>query len=71
MNEKIEHMKYLKIENNKAFFIKDKNQPNSWTAIDQIGKEYLLKLLEYEICEDCELDEYDENNLSNKTTQII
>lgn len=64
-------MKYLKIENNKAFFIKDKNQPNSWTEIDQIGKEDLLKLLESAICEDFKLDAYDENNLANKAHQII
>ena len=52
-------MKDLKIENNKAVFIKDKDQPKSWTEIDQIGKEDLLKLLESAICEDFELDAYD------------
>lgn len=64
-------MKYLKIEDNKAFFIKDKSQPDSWTEIDQIEKEDLLKLLDSATNEDFELDVYDENNLANKAHQII
>ena len=38
-------MKYLKIEDNKVFFIKDKSQPSTWTEIDQIEKNDLLNLL--------------------------
>ena len=51
-------MKYLKIENNKAFYLKDKNQPSIWTEIDQIEKEDLLRLLDYAVNEDFELDTY-------------
>lgn len=71
MNEKVEHMKYLKIEDNKAFFIKDKNQADSWVEIDQIEKEDLLKLLDSATNEDFELDPYNEANLGNKAHQII
>lgn len=71
MNEKTDRMKYLKIEDNKALFIKDKNQPDSWTEIDQIGKEDLMKLLDYATTEDFEFDPYDENLLGNKAHQII
>ena len=72
MNEKIEHMKYLKIEDNKAFFIKDKSQSNDWVEIDQIEKENLLKLLDYATNEEnFELDTYVESSLANKAHQII
>ncbi len=64
-------MKYLKIEDNKAFFIKDKSRPNDWVEIDQIEKDDLLKLLDYATNEDFELDAYDENFLANKAHQII
>ena len=40
-------MKYLKIENNKGYFIKDKNTPENWTEIDLIEKDDLLSLLDY------------------------
>nr|WP_297167080.1 hypothetical protein [uncultured Dysgonomonas sp.] len=71
MKEKTEHMKYLKIENNKGFFIKDKSQSDIWTEIDQIEKDDLLKLLDYASSEDFELDPYDESKLANKAHQII
>jgi hypothetical protein len=72
MNEKIEHMKYLKIEDNKAFFIKVKSQPSAWTEIDQIEKEDLLKLLDYATNEEnFDIDAYDESSLANKAHQII
>lgn len=64
-------MKYLKIEDNKAFFIKDKAQPDDWTEIDQIEKEHLLKLLDYAIEEDFEMENYDEAVLGHKAHQII
>ncbi|MBF4518666.1 hypothetical protein IRZ71_20110 [Flavobacterium sp. ANB] len=64
-------MKYLKIEENKGHFIKDKNQPEVWNDIDQIEKDDLLKLLEYATNENFELDAYDENLLGNKAHQII
>lgn len=64
-------MKYLKIEDNKGFFIKDKAQPNDWTEIDKIEKDDLLKLLDYAIEDNFEIDEYDEAILGHKAHQII
>lgn len=31
-------MKYLRIDDNQAFFIKGKTQPENWTEIDKIEK---------------------------------
>ena len=64
-------MKYLKIEDNKGYFIKDKTQLAVWTEIDQIEKDDLLKLLDNATNDDFELDLYDENLLGNKAHQII
>ena len=64
-------MKYLKIEENKGYFIKDKGQPDQWTEIDKIEKDDLLKLLDYATTEDFEFDQYNEAILGNKAHQII
>ncbi len=64
-------MKYLKIDNNKAFFIKDKAQPENWTEIDNIEKEDLMKLLDFATEDDFEMDDYNEGLLANKAHQII
>ena len=64
-------MKFLKIDNNKAFFIKDKVQPGIWTMIDQIEKSDIIKLLDYAISEEFEMDSYNEDSLANKAHQII
>ncbi|MCT1529968.1 hypothetical protein M3B46_03110 [Sphingobacterium daejeonense] len=64
-------MKYLKIENHKGHFIKDKRNPTVWTEIDQIDKDDLLNLLDIATKEDFELDDYDETILGNKAHQII
>lgn len=64
-------MKYLKIEDNKAFFIKDKAQPENWTEIDKIEKDDLLKLLDYATEDDFEMDIYEETILGHKAHQII
>lgn len=64
-------MKYLKIENHKGYFIKDKNKPTDWAEIDQIEKDDLLNLLDIATKEEFELDSYDEANLGNKAHQII
>lgn len=65
-------MKYLKIENNKGYFIKDKNTPESWIEIDLIEKDDLLKLLDYAVEEDTfEYDEYNNEQLQNKAHNII
>lgn len=64
-------MKYLKIENNKGYYIKESASPTNWIEIDQIEKEDLLKLLDLATNADFELDVYDENLLGNKAHQII
>jgi hypothetical protein len=64
-------MKFLKIENNKGYFIKDKNQPDKWFEIDQIEKTELMTLLDYAIEEDFEMDEFKEADIQHKAHQII
>jgi len=64
-------MKYLKISENKGHFLKDKNQPENWTEIDQIEKDDLLKLLDIASNEVFEFDLYDEDIIGNKAHQII
>jgi hypothetical protein len=64
-------MKYLKIEDHKGHFIKDKNYPTVWTEIDKIEKDDLLNLLDIATNEDFEFDPYDEAVLGNKAHQII
>lgn len=64
-------MKFLKIENNQAFFLRDKKQPEQWSKIDEIEKEDLLNLLDYATDESFEVDPYDEALLANKAHQII
>ncbi|MFT4802475.1 MAG: hypothetical protein ACI93N_002253 [Flavobacteriaceae bacterium] len=65
-------MKYLKIDNNQGFFIKDKTQTENWTEIDKIEKDDLLKLLDYIIeDDDFEMDIYNVEILGNKAHQII
>jgi len=64
-------MKYLKIDDNKASFIKDKTQPKIWTEIDKIEKEDLMNLLDFATDDDFEMDEYNEDILANKAHQII
>lgn len=64
-------MKYLKIEDNKGFFIKDNNQPTIWTEIDQIEKNDLLNLLNWATNEEFVIDIYEEEKIGNKAHQII
>jgi hypothetical protein len=64
-------MKFLKIENNKVFFIKDKSQPDNWTEIYQMEKNDLMKLLDFATEEDFEMDDFDENLIQHKAHQII
>jgi len=64
-------MKYLKISDNKGYFIKDKNLAESWTEIDQIEKDDILKLLDIASTEDFEIDLYEEAIMGNKAHQII
>lgn len=64
-------MKFLKIENNKGYFINDPKQPDNWFELDKIEKNDLLLLLDYAINEDFEMDEYIESNIQHKAHQII
>lgn len=64
-------MKYLKIDDNKGYFIKDVTNPTIWIEIDQIEKDDLLNLLDTATNQDFELDAYDENLIANKAHQII
>lgn len=64
-------MKYLKIENNKGYYIKNTASSTNWIEIDQIEKDDLLNLLDLATNEDFEFDAYDENLLANKAHQII
>lgn len=64
-------MKYLQINNNQGFFLKDKAQPTSWTEIDKIEKDDLMNLLDFATEDGFEMDAYDETTLGNKAHQII
>ena len=60
-------MKYLKIDDNKGHFTTD---GSSWLPIDQIDKNQLLKLLDFALEEDFEMDEFSEKDLANQAHQI-
>ena len=64
-------MKYLKIEDNKGYFLKDKTNPDEWTEIDLIDKNDLMKLLESASEPDFEMDAYNEGLIQHKAHQII
>lgn len=64
-------MKYLKIEDNKGYFLKDKTNPDDWTEIDKIDKNDLMKLLESASEPDFEMDDYNESLIQHKAHQII
>ncbi len=64
-------MKYLKIEDNKGFFLRPKEGSTEWIEIDKINKDDLLYLLSNAISSDFEMDTYSEDNMANKAHQII
>ncbi|WP_445664404.1 hypothetical protein [Fodinibius sp. AD559] len=66
-------MKYLKIENNKGYYLKptEEDQEDYWEEIDEIGKEDLMKLLNKAISSEFEMDDYQEENLAHKAHQIV
>jgi len=66
-------MKYLKIEDNKGYYLKvtDGDQENSWIEIDKIGKEDLMELLNKAISADFQMDNHQEENLAHKAHQIV
>lgn len=72
MIEKIRFMIYLKIDDNKGFFLRDGGeQEATWHAIDLITKEDLYFLLKKAVSDDFEMAAYNEQILSNKAHQII
>ena len=60
-------MKYLKIEDNKGWYLIGKE----YQEIDKINKKDLLELLNLAEKEDFEMDAYQESLLGNKAHQII
>lgn len=72
IKEEKKHMIYLKIENNKGYFLKqEKEQVDKWIEIDKISKEDLMNLLESAISTDFEMDEYVEEKIGHKAHQIV
>ena len=70
--EEQKHMIYLKIEENKGYFLKqEKEQADKWIEIDKISKEDLMNLLESSISTDFEMDEYVEDKIGHKAHQIV
>lgn len=68
----LKHMKYLKINDNKGYYLKvDGTNNEDWVEIDQISKDDLMNLLNRAILSDFEMDEYAEDLLGNKAHQII
>lgn len=71
-NEEPKLMKYLKIKDNKGYFLKqEKEQPDQWIEIDKISKEDLMNLLESAMSTDFEIDEFIEENIGHKAHQIV
>lgn len=62
-------MKILKIEDGNGYFWAVDSE--EWVPIDKIDKDGLMKLLNAFLSEDVEIDEYNEESLSNKAQQII
>jgi len=71
IGEEPKHMKYLKIENSKGFYLKSWENENSWVDIDKITKEDLLKLLEIAVSSDFEIEGYNDKLIAHKAHQII
>lgn len=63
-------MKYLKIENNKGFYLNDETA-QIWVELDQISKVHLLKILEIAGKKEFEMDEYDDDLLQNPAHNIL
>ena len=72
MKEEKKHMKYLRIEDNKGFFLKDLNVESPlYVPIDQITRDDLLAMLNKAISEEFQMDEFREELVSHKAHQII
>jgi len=64
-------MRYLKIEDNKGYYLKTFDQTESWVEIDKINKDDLLNMLNSAVTDDFQMDAYNEESLGNKAHQII
>ena len=65
-------MKYLKIEDNRGYFLRTKEDTTTeWIEIDKIAKGDLLSLLNFATSETFEMDAYSEEIMANKAHQII
>jgi hypothetical protein len=64
-------MNYLKINDNKAYFLKVEDSGNTLHPIDEITKEDLFRLLNHAIDSEFLMDDYDETKLQNTAHQII
>jgi len=72
INVEPKHMKYLKIESNKGYFLKqEKDQVDQWIEIDKISKDDLMNLLELSVLNNFEMDLYEEENIGHKAHQIV
>lgn len=70
--EELNRMKYLKVENNKGYFLKvSDSPPDEWIEIDKVNKDDLMKLLNKAVGSEFEMDKYSEETLANKAHQII
>lgn len=70
-NEELKTMKYLKIDDNKGYYLKSAETSQTWEELDKINKDDLLVLLNQAIEGDFEMDEFVEASLGNKAHQII
>lgn len=65
-------MEYLKIKDNRGFFLREEvDKESTWHPIDTVTKDDLYIFLKKAVSEDFEMQEYDENLLSNAAHQII
>jgi len=64
-------MKYLKVDDNKAYFFKSVETGEPWHLIDEINKDDLFKLLNAAVELEFEMDDYTEDSLQNKAHYII
>ncbi len=64
-------MKYLKISENKGYFLKKIEESNEWTEIDQITKEDIFELLNKAIEDEFEMDLFLDEKILNKAHNII
>jgi hypothetical protein len=61
-------MKHLRINSGKGQYSLD---GINWTEIDKIGKEDLLKLMDFALTNGFEMDPYDKDRLTNSAHEIV